>query len=234
MTLRRVIWLLGACGAFMVLTPLAAFASWAASATGSARASSQFVPAAATPTASVTGQQSVTVSWTATTLSGGTPASGYIVRRYDPSLVQQTILADCTSVTTNTCTENNVPAGTWTYSVQATRGNWVGAESAHSASVTVATFTITASQMIKAGANVTGGALSGFAANDPITFRLDSTSGTILTGSISSVDAGGSASGFTVTIPTGSGEGNHTIYAIGGSGATAASNSFLFDSIAGW
>src|SRR5436190_24066612 len=175
-TLRRVVWLLGACCAFVLLTPVTAFATWAINAVGNGRATAQAVPTAATPAASVS-NRSVTVSWTATTLSGGTPASGYVVRRYNSSLVQQTVLAGCTSVTTNTCTENNVPAGTWTYSVQATRGNWVGTESARSASVTVyvTTFTVTASQKVKAGANVTGGALTGYAANDPITFRLDST-----------------------------------------------------------
>src|SRR3954454_7334462 len=107
MTLRRVVWVLGACCALVLLTPVTAFATWAISAVGNGRVTAQAVPTASTPTASVS-NQSVTVSWTATTLSGGTPASGYVVRRYNSSLVQQTILASCTSVTTNACTENNV------------------------------------------------------------------------------------------------------------------------------
>ncbi|HJQ42105.1 MAG TPA: Ig-like domain-containing protein, partial [Jatrophihabitantaceae bacterium] len=230
MTLRRVIWLLGACGAFVVLTPVAALARWAVNSTGEGRAAAQTIPRAATPTALATGS-SITVSWAATTLSGGTAATGYIVRRYDPALVPQTILANCTSVTTTSCTENNVPAGTWTYTVQATRGIWVGAESPRSSSVSIASFTITASQQVKAGGTIVGGSLSGFATNDPITFRLDSTSGTVLTASISSVNASGSASGVTVTVPAGSGEGTHTVVAVGGSGAVASSNSFLFDSV---
>ncbi len=197
-------------------------AAFAATGSGAGQATAQTVAAAATPTASAVNQD-VTVSWTATTMSGGTPVTGYIVRRYNGALVQQTILAGCASVTTNGCVENTVPGGTWTYSVQATRGNWLGAESARSNSVTVSTtvFTVTAGQKVKAAATVTGGALSGYAANDTITFRLDSTSGTVLTGSISSVSAAGSASGFTVTIPAGTSQGNHTIVATGGSGAVA-------------
>ena len=207
-------------------------AVFAATGLGAGRAAAQTVAAAATPTASAV-MQDVTVSWTATTMSAGTPVTGYIVRRYNGALVQQTILAGCASVTTNGCVENTVPGGTWTYSVQATRGNWLGAESARSSPVTVTTaaFTITGSQKVRAAATVTGGALSGYAANDTITFRLDSTSGTLLTGSISSVGAAGSASGFTVTIPAGTSQGNHTIVGIGGSGAVATSNAFLFDSV---
>lgn len=219
--------------AFVAPPPEFAAAGFAATGSGSGRALAQTVSTAATPTASAT-LQDVTVSWTATTLSGGTPVTGYIVRRYNGALVQQTILAGCASVATNGCVENNVPAGTWTYSVQATRGNWLGAESARSSSVTVTTavFTINTNQKVKAAATVTGGALSGYAANETITFRLDSTSGTVLTGSISSVNAGGSATGFTVTIPAGPSQGNHTIVAIGGtSGAVATSNTFLFDSV---
>ena len=227
------VWLVGASLALIALTPGTAAAAWSTNTAGGARAIAQTIPTAATPTASVT-NQNVTVSWTATTLSGGTPASGYIVRRYNASLVAQTILANCTSVTTNSCVEVGVPPGTWTYSVQATRGNWLGAEGARSSSVTVlaATFSIAAGQKVKAAGNVTGGTLAGFAANDPITFRLDSATGTVLTASISSVNASGSASGFTVTIPAGTAEGNHTIVAIGGSGAQASSGTFLFDSVA--
>src|SRR3954454_11703895 len=105
MTLRRIVWVLGACCALVLLTPVTAFATWAVGATGNGRATAQAVPTAAIPTASAT-NQSVTVSWAATTLSGGTPVSGYVVRRYNASLVQQTILSSCTSVSTNSCVEN--------------------------------------------------------------------------------------------------------------------------------
>src|SRR5688572_15087262 len=95
-TLHGVIWVLGASIALTAIDPLSAQAQWDVSASGNARAAAQTVPTAATPTASVS-NQSVTVSWTATTLSGGTPASGYTVRRYNPSLVSQTVLANRTN-----------------------------------------------------------------------------------------------------------------------------------------
>src|SRR5688572_16316705 len=96
MALSGAIWLLGASVVLTALDPMTAAAQWGVTGSGSSRASAQTVPTAATPTASVSNQD-VTVSWTATTLSGGTPASGYIVRRYNASLVQQTILANCNS-----------------------------------------------------------------------------------------------------------------------------------------
>src|SRR5688500_14404179 len=86
MALHSAIWLLGASIVLTAIDPLSAHAQWDVSASGNSRAAAQTVPTAATPTASVS-NQSVTVSWTATTLSGGTPASGYTVRRYDASLV---------------------------------------------------------------------------------------------------------------------------------------------------
>src|SRR5688572_10083778 len=68
--------------------PAAAAAGWSGNASGSARARAQTIPTAATPTASVT-NQSVSVSWSATTLAGGTSVTGYVVRRYNTSNVQQ-------------------------------------------------------------------------------------------------------------------------------------------------
>ncbi len=79
------------------------------------------------------------LSWSATTLTGGTPAESYTVRRYDTSNVAQAVLAGCDVVTTTSCVENNVPIGAWTYSVQARMGSWAGAEGAPSATITVAT-----------------------------------------------------------------------------------------------
>lgn len=145
MAIHGVIWLLCASIALVSLDPLTASAQWSLGAAGVGRAVAQTVPATATPTVSLS-KQDVTVSWSATTLSGGTPVSGYVVRRYNASLVQQTILANCASVTTNSCVEQNVPTGNWTYSVQATRANWFGAESARSSVVAVssAAFSITA------------------------------------------------------------------------------------------
>jgi len=169
MAIHGVIWLLCASIALVSLDPLTASAQWSLGAAGVGRAVAQTVPATATPTVSLS-KQDVTVSWSATTLSGGTPVSGYVVRRYNASLVQQTILANCASVTTNSCVEQNVPTGNWTYSVQATRANWFGAESAAAPSLPSAPPPSPSppGQKVRAGATITGGTLSGFPASSTI------------------------------------------------------------------
>jgi hypothetical protein len=95
-------------------------AEFLATGTGPASATAQSVPESVPPVAIVSGRE-VSLSWTATTLTGGTPAESYIVRRYDASNVTQAVLAGCDTVTSTSCVENNVPIGAWTYSVQAPR-----------------------------------------------------------------------------------------------------------------
>src|SRR5688572_14873664 len=104
MALHCAIWLLCASVVVVGLQPLSVAAGWDVAASGSGRALAQTIPTTATPTASAVNRD-VTVSWTATALSGGTPAGGYVVRRYDAALVQQMTLASCTSVTTTSCVE---------------------------------------------------------------------------------------------------------------------------------
>ena len=94
----------------------------------------------ATPAAAPT-LQSVAVSWAARTLSTGTAVSGYVVKRYDATtLALQTTLPGCAgTVSTLSCTESNVPAGTWRYTTTPVfAANWAGVESALSPTVTVA------------------------------------------------------------------------------------------------
>ncbi|MCW2779723.1 MAG: Ice-binding protein [Marmoricola sp.] len=80
----------------------------------------------ATPVASAS-QGVVTIDWASTAL-----ASGYIVKRYDATtLALQTIVTDCAGIVpTTACTENNVPAGQWVYTVTPILGtHWTGSES---------------------------------------------------------------------------------------------------------
>jgi hypothetical protein len=87
----------------------------------------------------------VTVSWTQATLSGGTAVTGYVVNRSDASTgTQQTTGAGCAgTIAALTCTEYAVPAGSWKYSVTPRYSSWWGAESARSATVTVAAPSLT-------------------------------------------------------------------------------------------
>lgn len=93
----------------------------------------------AKPTVVATGS-TVAVSWAASTLSSGGSVAGYVVKRYQAStLALQTILAACNgTISTTSCTEANVPAGLWVYSVTPVLGtNWRGAESPKSDPATV-------------------------------------------------------------------------------------------------
>jgi hypothetical protein len=83
-------------------------------------------------TASQTGTN-ITVSWSAATLSSGSPVQGYRVSRSDgASVCGSTVL-----VTTLSCTDSAVPAGTYTYTVTAIYNTWDATGT--SAAVTVLT-----------------------------------------------------------------------------------------------
>ncbi|HYX87736.1 MAG TPA: hypothetical protein VE753_00050 [Gaiellaceae bacterium] len=113
-------------------------AGWAFSSTGSGKVGSQTMPAGNTPSGSIS-INNVTVSWSASHLSGGQSIPGYVVKRYNAlTNVLSTTLASCSGIVTATsCTENGVPTGTWRYTVTPAAGSWRGAESAQSAIVIV-------------------------------------------------------------------------------------------------
>lgn len=135
---RRLHWVIG----LLLATSLAAGAAWAYWSAeslpgGGGGATAASVNQGTVPTAVVVGH-SVTLNWDATTLTTGTPVSGYLVKRY-AGTSEQTVLAGCAGTITGlNCTETGVPAGTWTYSVTALfAANWAGAESDRSTAVTV-------------------------------------------------------------------------------------------------
>jgi hypothetical protein len=203
--------------------PSLALASWQGSGGGSGYVSAKSLPAGNTPAASVS-NRSVTVSWTAP--SGGAPVSGYIVKRYDAGGTAQTIGSNCSGTVTGTsCTENAVPGGIWKYSVTPANQNWRGAESARSSSVTVNSPSLSLTgTTISSLPSTLSGSIASFIPGQTVTYRLDNpTSGTVLTGSISPtpVQSSGSAS-VSVTIPNGTSNGSHTVYAIGSSGDQAS------------
>lgn len=117
-----------------------AIAAWSASGSGSAAGGALTMPAGNTPTASATGSN-ITVSWSAATFANGTAVAGYVVQRYDASTgAAATVGASCSgTVTSTTCTEQNVPAGRWTYTDTPVQQSWTGAQSSASSPVSVAT-----------------------------------------------------------------------------------------------
>lgn len=221
----RIIWL---AAALALLLPAIALGAWQASGNGKGYSKARSLSAGETPTATVS-NRSVTVSWSAP--SGGAPPSGYQVKRYNNGGAEQTIAANCSGTITGTsCTENQVPGGTWRYSVTPVRQNWTGTESAQSAPVTVNSPTLTLS-----GGNINDlpatrdGSIANFIDGQTVSFRLDDpTTGTALTGSItpSPVPANGSAT-VSVTIPSGTSSGDHNVYAIGSQGDVASTTVYV-------
>ena len=206
----------------LVIFPVAALASWTSTGSGAGYSKATSMPAGNTPSASVSGRN-VTVSWTA---SSGAQVAGYRVKRYNNSGTLQTIGSACSGTIAGTsCTESAVPAGTWRYTVTPVNNNWSGAESAQSTAVTVAAaaMTLSPTTITSLPATLTGQVTS-FISGQTVTFRLDNpTTGTVLSGSInpSPVPSNGTAS-VSVTIPAGTSNGSHTVYAIGSQGDQAS------------
>jgi len=199
----------------------AAWDSDSGSGSGYSKARALGTPAA--PTVSAAGR-SVDISWTAP--GGGAPPSGYIVKRYDGSNQSHAVGTGCSGTVSGTsCTEDAVPGGTWTYKVIAVRGSsWRGAESAGTGvtvdppSLTLAPTTVTSFP------TVLSGHVDHFIVGQTVAFRLDDPdTGTLLAGSITpaTIPAGGQASA-SVTIPPGTVNGSHTVYAVGSAGDQAS------------
>jgi hypothetical protein len=197
-------------------------AKWQGLGGGSGYSKANALTAGATPTASVSGRN-VTLSWNA---SGGTvPVAGYAVRRYDTAGQTQTVGSACSgTVSSLTCTESAVPVGQWRYTVTPVNNNWRGVESPQSAAATVGSASLTLSPAtVTALPTIVSGQIANFVGAQTVSYRLDNpTSGTILSGSItpSPVPENGVAS-VSVTIPAGTVNGAHTVYAVGSGGDTA-------------
>lgn len=123
---------------WLVVSVPAGNAAWSLPASGSGAAKAKTMSGGNTPSATVAGND-VTVTWTASPFPEGGSIPTYIVKRFNAiGGAAQTVLANCAgSVNGTSCTEINVPIGTWKYSVTPALGLWRGAESAQSATVTV-------------------------------------------------------------------------------------------------
>ncbi|MEA3077667.1 MAG: hypothetical protein QOF60_2575 [Actinomycetota bacterium] len=117
-------------GVLLLVGGAAAQASWLAPVgAGNGASAAASVNGGNAPTVNASGS-SVTVSWSASTLSGGTAVAGYVVKRYSSTDVLQSIGAGCSSTIVGlTCTETGVANGTWKYAVTPVKGTWTGAES---------------------------------------------------------------------------------------------------------
>lgn len=115
-----------------------AFAAWSTAGSGSAAGAAASMPAGNTPKASASGTN-VTVNWSQATLSSGAALEGYVMERQNASTkAVASVEAECSGiVTTLTCTEHNVPPGTWIYTDTPVEQKWKGAASSPSNSVTV-------------------------------------------------------------------------------------------------
>ncbi len=121
-----------------LIVRMTAVAAWTAAGTGSAGAAAVTMPNGNPPSAGASGS-SVTVTWTAAKFATGAAVAGYTVQRFDAvNGAQATVGAGCSGVvTTTTCTELGVPAGTWTYTDTPVQDSWTGAASPASNPVTV-------------------------------------------------------------------------------------------------
>src|ERR1700758_2725004 len=116
-----------------------------------ATAASQTLPQGNPPTVSLSGANA-TVSWNQNTVGGqflgSYPGGGYTITRYPASGGSGvTPAANCNmtisgSTASLSCTENNVPAGSWKYTVTPVLNNWVGTESAKSAAVSTGSISL--------------------------------------------------------------------------------------------
>lgn len=113
----------------------AAYAFWQSISTSNfAAADGDTVMPGSKPSASLTGTD-ISVSWTAGTTTGGRAVTGYTVARYNAATGGSKTPATgaCAgTVTVLSCAEQNVPGGTWYYTVTPAIALWAGAESPRS------------------------------------------------------------------------------------------------------
>lgn len=216
--------------------PGAASAVWSSPGSGNGRAAADVAPAGKQPTTSLTGR-SVTVSWAASQFADGTNVNGYVVARYDAGTNASTpIGSNCSgTIAALTCTEAAVAPGSWYYTITPRHQSWLGSQGPASAPITVAapSLTFASATTITTLPAVKAGTIASFVTGETVTWRLDNaTTGTVLTGSIvpSPVPVTGTSS-ISVTIPAGTTDGPHTVYAIGSSGTSIASASINVDTL---
>jgi hypothetical protein len=128
---------------------------------GGARADTILALGAPTATASAGG---AAVNWAQGSTAGGRAVSGYTVARYSSAIPNAKVAAGggCAGtisapLTTLSCSEAALPAGTWYYTVTPVLGSWAGVESARSGGVVIADTTKPNAPIIGAAGIVNSG-----------------------------------------------------------------------------
>lgn len=118
-------------------TGAVAFAAWSASGSGPGGAAAATMPPGAAPSGSGS-FGTATISWSAVTLADGAVVGGYKITRYDINGTGFAANGTCAGVvTTTSCSERSVPAGTYTYTDTPVLNTWTGGESPQSNAVIV-------------------------------------------------------------------------------------------------
>ncbi|MDQ0673976.1 hypothetical protein QFZ36_001537 [Pseudarthrobacter siccitolerans] len=194
-------------------TATAAYGFWASITSSNAAATADILAPGSKPDVTANGT-AVSVTWAGGTTVNGHAATGYTVTRYsaDTGGTGTAATDGCAgTVATLTCTEQNVPGGTWYYTVTPTISLWSGAESPRSTGIStdsvapVATVQSVSPTPNAAGWNNTG----------PVTVTITADDGAAGSGVASITyavdgDAMQTVSGAVATV-TVSGDGTHTL-----------------------
>ncbi len=113
-------------------------AAWSASGPGSASSLANTMPNGNQPAVSVSGT-TVSLTWPAAVFPDNHGVAGYVIERFNASTGAQAVVgASCSgTVTTTTCSEQNVAAGSWIYTDTPVQDRWTGGQSPASAVATV-------------------------------------------------------------------------------------------------
>lgn len=209
---RRLPWITATLVLFLG-TGTPAYAFWAATTTSSnATATADALSAGSTPNVSASGT-SLSVGWAAGTTINGRAASGYKITRYSTAAggTGTPATGGCAgTLTTTTCTEQNVPGGMWYYTVTPTIALWTGAESPRSTGVSSDSTAPSASASVSPTPNA-----AGWNKTSPVSVTVtavDETAGSGVASISYTVDGGTlqTVSGASATIPV-SGDGPHAV-----------------------
>ena len=221
MALLILVWL-----ALMAVVPQESWAEGLPPAPGGTAADAGTPPPRAPPVPRVAGRN-ITVTWDQALLASGDPVQGYHLQRYpSTSSTPAPMTSTCTGlITALSCVETNVPPGIWRYTVTPVQAGWSGMESPFGSAVTGGdpALTFTSSTTIPVGSlpATLNGTLANFVEFEPISFHLDSPTGTALSGSPATAGAGGSGA-VSVTIPAGTDDSPHSVFVVGAGGSVAS------------